>query len=86
MVLRLRLRLRMRLRLRLRVRLQLRLASCIDGLLFIHGSPRVVRVAKQLPARILGGATVFFEDDLREAYYSMSSVGVEVEGLRSLVG
>ena len=41
-----------------------------------------MRVGTQFTARTIGGATFFFsEDDLREAYYPMTSVGVEVVGL-----
>ena len=37
--------------------------SCIDGLVLVYSSPRVVRFAKQFPARTLGGVTLFVEDD-----------------------
>ena len=40
--------------------------SCIDGLVLVYSSPRVVRFAKQFPARTLGGVTLFVEDDLRD--------------------
>ena len=48
--------------------------SCIDGLVLVYSSPRVVRFAKQFPARTLGGVTLFVEDDLRDAFF----VGVAV--------
>ena len=48
--------------------------SCIDGLVLVYSSPRVVRFAKQFPARTLGGLTLFVEDDLRDAFF----VGVAV--------
>ena len=48
--------------------------SCIDGLVLVYSSPRVVRVAKQFPARTLGGVTLFVEDDVRDAFF----VGVAV--------
>ena len=40
----------------------------------LYSSPRVVRFAKQFPARTLGGVTLFVEDDLRDAFF----VGVAV--------
>ena len=36
--------------------------SCVDGLVLIYGSPRVARVAKQFPARTLGGVMFFVEE------------------------
>ena len=48
--------------------------SCIDGLVLVYSSPRVVCFAKQFPARTLGGVTLFVEDDLRDAFF----VGVAV--------
>ena len=48
--------------------------SCIDGLVLVYSSQRVVRFAKQFPARTLGGVTLFVEDDLRDTFF----VGVAV--------
>ena len=44
--------------------------SCIAGLVLVYSSPRVVRFAKQFPARTLGGVTLFVKDNLRDSFTS----------------